>query len=70
MAEQGLHKTEARFGLSMPKTSVTNFCLTMLIDVNFLNFLGSNLEYLPLLQEGTTAGVMALGSSYNRPWMV
>ena len=35
MTEQGLHKTEARFGLSMPKTSITTFCLTMLTDLNF-----------------------------------
>ena len=48
----------------MPKTPITTFCLTLLMDLNFFNFLISNFE---LFQEETTAGFPALRSSHNRP---
>ena len=52
------------------KTPKITFCLTILMDLNFSQFFWVQiLSYLPLLQEGTTAGFSALGSSDNRPWI-
>ena len=68
MKEQSWHKTEARFGLSMPKTPYNNLLLDHIDGFEFfLIFWVQILSYLPLLQEGTTAGFPALGSSHNRP---
>ena len=46
------------------KTPLGNFCLTILMDLNFLALI---LNYLPLPQEGTTAEFPALVSSHDRP---
>ena len=50
------------------KTPITTFCLTILMDLHFFwIFWVQILSSLPPLQEGTTAGFPALGSSHNRP---
>ena len=59
---------EARFGLSMPKNPYNNLLYDHINGFEFfLVFWVQILSYLPLLQEGTTAGFLALGSSHNRP---
>ena len=68
MKEQGKHKTEAKFGLSMPKNRYNNFFLDNVDEFEFFLILWVQiLIYLPLLQEGTAAGFPALGNSHNRP---
>ena len=68
MKEQSKHKIEARFGLSMPKNPYNNLLFDHIDRFEFfLIFWVQTLSYLPLLQEGTTAGFLALGSSHNRP---
>ena len=56
---QSWHKKEAR--------PYNNFLFDH-ID-GFKLFWVQTLSYLPLLQEGTTAGSPALGSSHNRLWV-
>ena len=61
-------KTEARFGLSMPKNPYINLLFDHIDGFEFFFiFLVQILSYLPLLQEGTAAEFPALGSSHNRP---
>ena len=68
MKEQSQHKTEARLRLSMPKNSYNNLLLDHIDGFEFfLIFWFQILSYLPLFQEGTTAGFPSLGSSHNRP---
>mgnify|MGYP001798506235 CR=1 FL=1 len=68
MKEQSKHKTEARIGLSMPENPYNNFLFYHIDGFEFfLIFWVEISSYLPLLQEGTTAGFPALGSSHNRP---
>ena len=68
MKEQSKHKTEAKFGLSMPKNRYNNFFIDNVDEFEFFLILWVQiLIYLPLLQEGTTAGFPSLGSSHNRP---
>ena len=62
----GAEIVRARFGLSIPRAHTTAFCLTMLMDSKILNFLALILSCLPLLQEGTTSGIPAVGSSHIR----
>ena len=65
MKEQSKHKIEARFGLSMPKTPITTFCLTMLMGEFFLILFGSNFEFsFPTSREDNCR---VPGSSHNRP---
>ena len=69
MKEQSWHKTEARFGLSMPKNPYNNLSFDHIDGFKFFLILCVQImSYLPLLQEGTTAGFPALSSSHNRPW--
>ena len=68
MKEQSQDKIEARFGLSMLKNPYNNLLFDHIDRFEFfLIFWGQILSYLPLLQEGTTAELPALGSSHNRP---
>ena len=68
MKGQSKLKTEARFGLSMPKNPYNNLLFDHIDGFKFfLIFWVQILSYLPLLQEGTTAGFPALGSSHDRP---
>lgn len=62
----GAERVRARFELSIPRAHATAFCLTMLMDSKILNFLALILSCLPLLQEGTTSGIPAVGSSHIR----
>ena len=55
---KGQNKTEARFGLNMPKNPYNNLLFDH-ID-GFKLFCVQTLSYLPLLQEGTTAGTRQL----------
>ena len=69
MKEQSEHKIEARFGLSMPINPYNNILFNHIDGFEFfLIFLVPNFSYLPLIQEGTTAELPALGSCHNRPW--
>ena len=68
MKEQSKHKTEARFGLSMPKNPYNNLLFDHIDGFEFsLIFWVQNLSYPPLLQEGTAAKFPSLGSSHKRP---
>ena len=49
MKEHSYHKIEARFGLSMTKTA---FCLTILINLNFLSFLFKFWVIFPYFKRG------------------
>ena len=70
MKEQIKHKTEARFGLSMPKNPYNNLMFDHIGGFEFfLIFRVQILSYLPLFQKGTTAEFPALGHSHNRPWL-
>ena len=52
----------------MPKNPYNNLSFDNIDGFEFfLIFLSQILSYLPLLQEGTTAWFLALGSSHNRP---
>ena len=69
MKEQSKHKTEARFGLSMPKNPYNNLLFDHIDGFEFfLIFWVPTLSYLSLLQEGTTAEFPALCSGHNLPW--
>ena len=68
MEEQSYNKTEARFGFSMLKNPYDNILFDHIDGFEFfLIFWVQILSYLSLLQEGTTAGFPAFGSSHNRP---
>ena len=66
----GAELAQNRFGLSMAKTPMTTFFDHIDGLEFFLIFLVPNLNYLPLLQEGTTAEFQALSSSHNCPCML
>ena len=69
MKEQSKHNTEARFGLSMPQNPYNNLLLHRIDGLKFFLIFWVQISiYLPLLQEGTIAGVPALGSSHHCPW--
>ena len=54
----------------MPKNPYNNLLFDHIDGFEFfLIFWVQILSYLPHLQEGTTAGFPALGSSHNRPWV-
>ena len=68
LLEKGANLTlAARFGLSMPKNPYNNPFFDRIDTFEFfLIFWDQILSYVPLFQEGTTAGFPALGSSHNR----
>ena len=68
MKEQRQHKTEAIFGLSMPENPYNNLLFEHIDGFELFSIFWIQISsYLPLLQEGTTAGFPALGSSHNHP---
>ena len=66
MQEYRLHKMRTRFGLSMPKNPYNNLLFEHIDGFEFFsNLCDQILNYLPLLQEGTTVEFPALGNSHN-----
>ena len=62
--ERGEHRIEARFGLRMPGTPLTNFSLTILMDSNLWV---QSLSYLPVLQEGKVTHTQSAGNNCRVP---
>ena len=68
MKEQSEHKIEVRLGLRMPKRPYNNLFFDHIDCFEFSSTLCVLiLSYLPLLPEGTSAEVPALGSDHNCP---
>ena len=63
MKEQNLHEV-GQIWTACLKTPIITFCLTILMDLNFVNFLVQTLSYPPRLQGealGSTAVIIAPG---------